>query len=78
MLSSAVIVKVDFDIAITLIANTLYKVLSSKFKLLEKSKPKAIYRNLVEGEAKIAITPKKVEVRFGKKSFNPMIMDWPA
>jgi transposase len=75
-LSSPVIVKVDFDIAMTLIANTLYKVLSSKFKLFEKSKPKTTYRNLVEGEAKIAITPEKIEVRFGKKSFNPMIMDW--
>lgn len=75
-LSSPVIVKVDFDIAMTLIANTLYKALSSKFKLFEKSKPKTTYRNLVEGEAKIAITPEKIEVRFGKKSFNPMIMDW--
>lgn len=75
-LSSPVIVKVDFDIAMTLIANTLYKALSSKFKLFEKSKPKTTYRNLVEGETKIAITPDKVKVRFSKKSFNPMIMDW--
>ncbi|MFQ5901691.1 MAG: transposase [Thermodesulfobacteriota bacterium] len=75
-LSSPVIVKVDFDIAMTLIANTLYKTLSSKFKLFDKSKPKTTYRNLVEGNAKIAISPGKVEVRFGKKSFNPMIMDW--
>lgn len=75
-LSSPVIVKIDFDIAMTLIANTLYKTLSSKFKLFEKSKPKTTYRNLVEGEAKIAITSDKVNVRFAKKAFNPMIMDW--
>lgn len=75
-LSSPVIVKVDFDIAMTLIANTLYKVLSSKFKLFDKSKPKTTYRNLVEGEAKIAITSDRVKIRFGKKSFNPMTMGW--
>jgi transposase len=75
-LSSPVIVKVDFDIALTLIANTLYKALASKFKLFENSKPKTTYRNLVENEARITITPDKLKVRFGKKAFNPMIMDW--
>jgi len=75
-LSSAVIVKVDFDIAMTLIANTLYKALSKKFKLFGNSKPKTIYRNLIEGEAKILIASDKLTVRFGKRSYNPMLMDW--
>lgn len=75
-LSSPVIVKVDFDIAMTLITNTLYKMLSRKFKLFKNSKPKTIYRNIVEGNAKIGITADKVEVKFAKRSFNPLIMDW--
>jgi transposase len=75
-LSSPVIVKVDFDIAMTLIANTLYKTLANKFKLFDKAKPKTVYRNMVEGKAKISITSDNVIVNFGKKSFNPMIMDW--
>ena len=75
-LSSPVIVKVDFDIAMTLIANTLYKALSNNFKVFDKSKPKTTYRNLIEGKAQIHISPNKLAVRFGKKSFNPMIMDW--
>ena len=33
-------------------------------------------QNIVQGKAKISITPAKVKVQFGKKSFNPMIMDW--
>ena len=75
-LSSPIIVKVDFDIAITLIANTLYKILAGNFKLFDKAKPKTIYRNIVRGAAKIYIEPKKVKVIFGKKAFNPLIMDW--
>jgi len=75
-LSSPVIVKVDFDIAITLIANTLYKALANKFKLFDKAKPKTEYRDMVEGKAKISVTSDKVKVNFGKKAFNPMIMDW--
>lgn len=68
--------KVDFDIAMTLIANTLYKALSSKFKLFAKAKPKTTYRSFVEGDAKITITSDTVQVKFGKKSFNPLIMDF--
>jgi transposase len=75
-LSSPVIVKVDFDIAMTLIANTLYKTLAHKFKLFDNAKPKTVYRNIVEGKAKISITSDRVKVKFGKKAFNPMIMDW--
>ncbi len=37
---------------------------------------RAIYRNIVEGAAKISITPDKIEVNFGKRAFNPLIMDW--
>ena len=75
-LSSPIIVKVDFDIAMTLVANTLYKILAGKFKLFEKAKPKTIYRNIVEGAAKIYFGTNTVKVVFGKKSFNPLIMDW--
>jgi len=75
-LSSPMIVKVDFDIAMTLIANTLYKILAQKFKLFDNAKPKTVYRNIVEGAAKIYITEDAVKVVFGKKTFNPLIMDW--
>jgi hypothetical protein len=75
-LSSPIIVKVDFDIAITLIANTLYKIMAGKFKLFDKAKPKTIYRNIIEGAGKIYIRSDTVMVVFGKKAFNPLIMDW--
>lgn len=75
-LSSSIIVKVDFDIAITLVANTLYKILAGKFKLFDKAKPKTIYRNIVDGAAKIYFEPDTIRVVFGKKAFNPLIMDW--
>lgn len=75
-LSSPVIVKVDFDIAVTLIANTLYKTFAAKFKLFGKAKPKTIYRNIIESAARIYIESLTVKIIFGKKAFNPLIMDW--
>jgi transposase len=75
-LSSPVVVKVDFDIAMTLIANTLYKMLSSQIRLFEKAKAKTLFQNFVEGEAQIRLTPETVQIRYGKKAHNPLIMDW--
>jgi transposase len=63
-LSSPIVVKVDFDIAITLIANTLYKILAGKFKLFDKAKPKTIYRNIVQGAAKVNIHSDTVKIIF--------------
>lgn len=75
-LASPVVVKVDFDVAMTLIANTLYKILSSKFKLFKNSRPKTTYRAFVEGRAAGEITDDEVRIEFKKRSFNPMLMNW--
>lgn len=75
-LSSSVIVKVDFDIAITLIANSLYKLLASNFPLFANAKPKKIYRNFIEAKAKVILEPDKVRVKYEKKAYRPMIMDY--
>ena len=75
-LSSPVIIKADFDIAMTLIANTLYKAMGKKFKLFQTAKPKSIYRSLIFGKARIRIKAGRVSVLFGKKAYNPMIMEW--
>ena len=55
-LASPVVVKVDFDVAMTFIADTLYKILSSKFKLFKNSRSKTTYRAFVEGRAAGVIT----------------------
>ena len=75
-LSSPVVVKVDFDIAMTLIANTLYKILAIQSKWFEKAKPKMISRNFIDINANIKIEADFVEVKFAKKAYNPVLMDW--
>lgn len=75
-LSSPVVVKVDFDIAMTLIANTLYKILAMQTKWFEKAKPKMISRNFIDMNARIKSEADFVEVRFAKKAYNPVLMDW--
>jgi len=75
-LSSPVVVKVDFDIAITLIANTLYKILAKKTKWFKKATPKTISRNFIDVKTSIVIKEKKIKVKFSKKNYNPIMMEW--
>ena len=75
-LSSPVVVKVDYDITLTLIANSLFKILASNLRRFEKSKPKKIYRNFIEIPAVININNDDVVVNFNKKSYNPLLMDY--
>jgi len=71
-----VVVKVDFDIAITLIVNMLYKILAMQSKWFEKAKLKIITRNFININAKIKIEVGFVEVKFPQKAYNPVLMDW--
>ena len=75
-LSSPIVVKVNFDIAMTLIANTLYKLLVREIRKFHKSRPKTIFRSFIESRAKIDIEKDLITVKFEKRSFNPLIMDW--
>lgn len=75
-LSSPVVVKVDFDIGMTLVANTLYKFMAGEIRRFEKAAPKKIFRNFIESQVGIKIDAEKVIVKFFKKSYNPLIMDW--
>lgn len=75
-LSSPVVVKVNFDIAMTLIANSLYKLLVMQIRKFQKARPKTIFRAFVESRAEINIDKDVIVVKFDKKSFNPLIMDW--
>ena len=75
-LSSPVVVQVDFDIALTLIANTLYKIFAEKTKWFKNAQPKTISRNFIDMKAKICLDEKSVKIIFERKSYNPVLMDW--
>lgn len=75
-LSSPVVVKVNFDIGMTLIANTLYKLLAKNIRRFEKSKPKRVFRNFIECPVEIKIDQHLVNVKFLNRSYNPLLMDW--
>ena len=75
-LQSPVIVQVNFDIAMTLIANTLYKLLAQKTKWFNDAKPKTISRNFVNIQTSLEIGDDEIRICFDKSSYVPVLKDW--
>ncbi len=74
-LSSKVPQKIDVDLQITLMASGLYRLLGRLLggKLAE-AKARTLFRKFVQASARIEILPDQIEVRFGRRAYNPLLV----
>jgi len=75
--SSSIVVKVDFDLTLSLLAHNLYRKLTDKLIGFEKCTVPTIYRNILENGANIKITNNEVIVRLKKKTHLPILFQLP-
>lgn len=74
-LSSAVAMKVNCDLQLTLMASSLYRLLGSRVgKGYEVAKADHIFRDFVDATAHVSITEKNILVRFQKRAHNPLLL----
>lgn len=74
-LSSAVAMKVNLDLQLTIMASSLYRLFGSKIgNGYEKAKSRHIFRDLIDATATLAISEKEIVVLFQKRSHNPMLL----
>jgi transposase len=73
-LSSAVGMKVDFDMALLVMASGLYRILAGRMRGYEDAQARQIFRDLVAMPATITVTDKEVEVNFHRRSHLPIII----
>lgn len=72
-LSSPILVKVHFDLSMTMIADTLYSMLAKKLRGFEDCDAPKLYRHFVRGKGNIAIDSKSVTVSFPRHAHNPVL-----
>jgi hypothetical protein len=73
-LSSMVGLKVDFDLQITLMASSLYRLLAEKVGgTCDHAQAKTLFRNLLDIPATVVVSPQKVEVTLDKHTHNPFL-----
>jgi transposase len=74
-LSSAVAMKVNLDLQLTLMASSLYRLLGSKVgNGYHRAKSRHIFRDLVDATATITIADQDITIRFQKRAHNPLLI----
>lgn len=74
-LTSTVGIKVDFDMAMLVIASGLYRLLARKMRGYADSHADTIFRDLIDMPATVTVAAKEVTVRFHRRAHLPIIID---
>ena len=74
-LSSAVGLKVDFDMALLVIASGLYRLLARKMRGYADAQARRIFRDLIDMPATVTVGATEVTVRFHRRAHLPIIID---
>ncbi len=75
-LSSAVAMKVNCDLQLTLMASSLYRLLGTELgKDYTKAKSRRIFRDFVDATAVVTIDSSTITVRFQKRAHNPHLLE---
>jgi hypothetical protein len=73
-LSSSVGFKVDFDMALLVIASGLYRLMARRMRGYDDAQARQIFRDLIDMPADIAITEREITVRFHRRAHLPIVL----
>lgn len=77
-LSSPILIKVHFDVVMTMIADTLYTRLAQHLRGFENCDAPKLHRDFVKGKGTVEIKNGEIAVTFPKRAHNPVLrtVDW--
>jgi len=73
-LSSAVGMKVDFDMALLVLASGLYRLFAKRMRGYAEAQARQIFRDLIDMPAEVAVTPEEVRVHFHRRAHLPILL----
>jgi hypothetical protein len=73
-LSSSVGFKVDFDMALLVLASGLYRLMANRMRGYDDAQARQIFRDLIDMSADVAITEREVTVRFHRRAHLPVVL----
>jgi len=72
-LSSSVGFKVDFDMALLVLASGLYRIMAGRMRGYDEAQARQIFRDLIDMPADVAITDQEITVRFHRRAHPPIV-----
>lgn len=76
-MSSPILTKVHFDVALTMVADTLYTMLARKLRGFEDCDAPKLYRHFVRGKGAVSVKGSQVIVSFPRRAHNPILRGVP-
>ena len=76
-MSSPILTKVHFDVALTMLADTLYTMLARKLRGFEDCDAPKLHRHFVQGKGTVTIAGSQVTVSFPRRAHNPILRGVP-
>ena len=73
-LSSAVGLKVDFDMALLVIASGLYRLVAQRMRGYGDAQARQIFRDLIDMPADVSLTEKEAIISFHRRAHLPIIL----
>jgi hypothetical protein len=73
-LSSSVGFKIDFDMALLVLASGLYRLMARRMRGYEDAQARQIFRDLIDMPADVAITENEIKVRFHRRAHLPIVL----
>ena len=73
-LSSSVGLKVDFDMALLVLASGLYRLIAQRMRGYADAQARQIFRDLIDMPADITVSEKEVEVSFHRRAHLPILL----
>ena len=72
-LSSPILIKIHFDVVLTMIADTLYYYLAQSLRGFEHCNSDKIFRHFIDMPAKIEVAEKDIYIRYPLRSHSPVL-----
>lgn len=73
-LSSSVGFKVDFDMALLVVASGLYRLMARRMRGYDDAQARQIFRDLIDMPADVAITESEITMRFHRRAHLPIVL----
>jgi len=73
-LSSAVALKVDFDLALLVVASGLYRRFANRMRGYADAQARQVFRDLLDLTATVKVTPSQIDVNFHRRAHLPILL----
>jgi hypothetical protein len=73
-LSSSLALKVDFDMALLVLASGLYRLIANRMRGYQDAQARQVFRDLIDMPADISINQREVTVRFHRRAHLPIVL----